>query len=169
MHATRRSRYGPRGLTLIEVAIALAVLAVLVSLSIPSLANHLQRQRLKSAAEALSADLAETRFEAARRGQTLHMGFVAGPQWCWAMANAAGCNCHGTLPCQLKTVQAGDLRGVELAQADDAEFDATGTAAGAGSALLRTAHGDELRVSLSVLGRVRVCSPDGGMAAYPRC
>jgi len=167
---TRRcSGRGQGGLTLIEVVIALAVLAVLSSIALPSLGQALHRQRLKAAAETLASDMAEARFEAARRGLPLHLVFAGGEGWCYAVATAAGCDCRAAQACQLRTVRAADLPGVALLDSQDARIEAGGVAAGATRTLFGTKKGEQLLVSLSLLGRSSVCAPGGQVSGYPRC
>lgn len=166
-----RLRRQARGLTLIELMIAIAILAVLVSLAVPSFSTYLQRQRLKTTAQILSVDLAEARFEAARRGQTLHLVYQAGAEWCYAIATTPGCDCHVAQACRLKGARAADARGVLLTEATNATFDPTGATVGPpSSAMLQTAgSGDRLRVDLSPLGRARICGPDGALGQVPGC
>lgn len=161
-----------RGLTLIEVMIVVAIGAVLLSLALPSFTGHLQRHRLKAAAQSLAADLAEARFEAARRGQTLHLVYATGADWCWAIATRADCSCHVAQQCRLKTMRAGDARGVVLTEAAASSFEpATGTpGAEQRHALLQTSStADRLRVDVTPLGRARICAPDGAMGQIPAC
>jgi type IV fimbrial biogenesis protein FimT len=158
------------GLTLIELMVVLGIIAVLAALSLPSFGAQISRQRLKAAAETLAGDLAEARFEAARRGSALHLHYAPGPDWCWAVATASGCDCRSLQACQVKTVRSSDHPSVVLAQSRDALFDpANGSAVGDGAAVLRSAGGDELRVALTRLGRVRVCAPENPALGYPRC
>lgn len=160
-----------RGLTLIELMIALAISVVLMSLAMPSLQSLLQRQRLKTTAHNLATDLAEARFEAARRGQTLHVVFATGPEWCYALATTSDCDCRVAQSCRLKSVRSSDARGVQLVEAQPMAFDpASGARIGEGAALFQASgRSERLRVVLSALGRARVCAPDGAMAQIPGC
>ena len=163
-------RRAARGLTLIELMVVLATMAVLLGLAVPSFGAQLARHRLKAAAETLAADLAQARFEAARRGAPLHVHFAQGTQWCWVIATASGCDCAGSQACQVRTVRSTDHPGVQIEQSQDALFDpANGAAIGDGAALLKSARGDTLRVATNRLGRVHVCAPDASTLGYPRC
>ena len=162
-----------RGVTLLELMAVLAVVAVLAALALPSMGALAQRHRLIGAAEALSADLAEARFEAARRGQTLHLQADAGPGWCWTIAAAPACGCdQAPAGCQIKAVHASDHAGVRLLDPLRARLEPDG-ASGATAATFESARGDRLRVELSPMGRPRICVPSGpttaGASRYPQC
>ena len=160
-----------RGLTLLELVIALAVLAIVASLAVPGFGAAADRARLRNAAENLAADLAEARFEAAQRGMPLYLDVQPGPGWCWAVTSAPGCRCGVVQACQLKTVGETDHAGVQLTEAHAISFDPTGTlqASGGSAALLQSRRGERLRVSVSALGRASICTPDGLVPGYPNC
>jgi type IV fimbrial biogenesis protein FimT len=148
----------------------LGIAAVLATLALPSFGHMLARHRLKAAAENLAVDLAELRFEASRRGVPLHLHFVTGAQWCYALATVSGCDCRVAQSCQLKTIGAGSHPGVQLLEAQDVLFDAQpDSQIGSGSALLRGADGSQLRVGLTRLGRPKVCAPGAAAQGYPVC
>ncbi len=158
-----------RGLTLIEIAVGIAILAVLAAIAVPSFAESIARARLAGAAETLAADLAEARFEAARSGRPLYVVFSAGADWCYAVAREPRCDCHAAQSCQLKVAQAADAPGVDLAEAEDAHFDPAATDAQGGTAQWRGMDGTQsLHVALTPLGRARFCSPTG-LRGYPGC
>jgi type IV fimbrial biogenesis protein FimT len=161
-----------RGMTLIELAIALAVMAVLATLAVPGLGARLDRQRLQGAAEGLAADLAEARFEAARRGSTLFVesaDAADGAAWCWAVTTNAGCSCSQTQACQVHATRASDFPGVRMASGISARLDPSGTAPAAQAATLEGSRGDRLRVELSTLGRTRICAEKGNWPRLPTC
>lgn len=163
-----RRRTPGRGLTLVELAIALALVAILSTLALPSMGRQIERHRLRAAAEALAGDLADARFEAARRGQSLHLGLRTDAQWCWAVTPTPGCDCASAQACQLKRVRADDYRGVRLVAGAPMQFDADGRVAAPMSATLESGS-ERLRVEVGALGRARVCDPQGLQPRVPRC
>jgi type IV fimbrial biogenesis protein FimT len=156
-----------RGLTLIEVAVVLALLGLLVTLAAPSFAGALARQRLKSTAETLAADLVAARHEAAQRGLPMYLALRGGSDWCWAVATSPGCGCNGVAACRLKAAQASEAPGVTLEGGAEIVLDPAGVAAPA-TIRLAGAGGARLRIDLSPLGRVRICAP-GRFDGYPAC
>ena len=161
-----------RGVTLIELAIALAVMAVLATLALPSLGARLDRARLQGAAESLAADLAEARFEAAKRGGSLFVETAEaaeGAAWCWAVTTTPGCSCGQTQACQLRVARAADHPGVKLVAGLNARMDPSGEVKVSQSATLEGSRGDRLRVELSTLGRPRVCAEKGNWPRMPAC
>jgi len=161
-------RRSTRGLTLLEMMVALAIVAVLTTLALPSFGSMVSRHRLKAAAEQMSLDLAELRLLAAQRGQPMHVSLYAGPQWCYALAVARGCDCRVPQGCQLKTVRAKDHPGVTLLEGPDLRIDPQ-PGLGGGGALLQGNDGARLRVGLSPLGRPRVCAPAASVPGFAPC
>lgn len=158
-----------RGLTLVELMIGIAVLAVLATLAAPPLAERVARQRLASAAETLAMDLAEARLEAVSSGQTLHLVFGRGADWCWAVARSAGCGCETAQPCQLKREHADDWPGLSLQAPQDIRFEPVGTPAEGTQVRLGGVGGQhELTVALTPLGRAKVCTGTG-LPGYLAC
>ena len=178
------ARTARRGLTLLELAMVMAVLAVLGTLAVPSMAARLRSERLQTAAEMLAADIADARHEAARRGQALHVearapatessssGAPAGaaqPAWCWTVATAPACPCgSASAACRLKNVPAPEHPGVSLVSAQPVTLQPDGQASPVLAATF--AAGDrQLQVHVSRFGRARVCDPAGASSRVPRC
>lgn len=163
-----------RGLTLIEIVVALAALAVLGAIALPGFGARLDRERLHGAAQALAADLNEARFEAARQGRALHLVAVDGPAWCWAVATTRDCPCGSGQGCQLRSARGHDHPGVALRTPGHVELGADGRADTPAAAFeLESTRGLRLRVSLGAMGRAQVCTL-GGPAAdaalrHPPC
>ena len=158
-----------RGLTLLELAIALAVLAILVAVAVPVMGERLATERLVSTASMLVADIADARFEAARRGQPLHIQASAGPAWCWAVATQAPCACgEGSASCRLKAVVARDHPGVSLLQSEAVRLDPDGQSS-PGLAAVFVSGDRRVQVEVSRFGRARVCDPVGSLQRLARC
>ncbi|QVL51220.1 MAG: GspH/FimT family pseudopilin [Thiocapsa sp.] len=186
------------GFTLLELMITLSVLAILASLGVPAMQEMLERNRLKGAAQALVEDLQWVRGEAIRRNRDLHLIFDAGSPWCYGISEASACNCHLTDPDDANacTLSFNDTKVLKhLHAANYVGVDATATfnqgltgferrrgttmrmgsgSAGSkrhgnGSVNFSNAHGGQLRVILSVIGRVRVCSPDQSVPGFRPC
>lgn len=158
-----------RGLTMLELVIAIAVLVVLGALAVPSLSMRLDQQRLGSAAEALVADVNEARFEAARQGRAMHVVMHEGAAWCWAVATDAQCPCGQRQACELRSATPRDHAGVQLVQAASVQLLPTGRVDNTSSATLESRRGARLRVDVQLLGRTQICSPGGAAGRYPAC
>jgi prepilin-type N-terminal cleavage/methylation domain-containing protein len=167
MNALRRGR----GLTLIEIVVALAVLAILGALVMPNYGARVDRERVQGAAEALAADVNEARFEAARQGRALHVNAFGGPAWCWAVAQTPECPCGSGQACQLRSARERDHGGVVLASSGHIEMGPDGRSASPpGNGFeLESARGLRLRVSVSAMGRAHICTVRGESLRYPRC
>ena len=168
-------RRSARGLTLLELMIAIAVMVVLIALAIPGMRALLTRNHLKAAAQALAEDLQWTRTEALERNRALRVSFDV-RHWCYGIDLADKGHCDCRLPtthsgaCQLKRQPGSDFPGITLAATfGGTSFEPRRATAGNGSMTLSATSGHSLRVVLSRLGRVRICAPAGEVPGYPPC
>jgi type IV fimbrial biogenesis protein FimT len=159
-----------RGLTLIELMIALAVLATLASLAVPEFGRQVSRWKLQAAAERLAADIQEARFEAASRGRPQHLDVHAGAQWCWSVSEVPDCSCESARYCQRERVQAPRSGGVQIERDVQLVISPLADLLPTGDAVrLTNPQGDRLHVLLGPTGRPRICSPDGTRMGYGDC
>lgn len=66
-----------RGLSLVEMVIALAILALLIALGMPSFQTWLLNTQIRNSAEAMSAGLQQARAEAVKRNQPVQFTLVS--------------------------------------------------------------------------------------------
>lgn len=86
------TRYGVRGATIIEIAIALVIVAILVALGLPNFREWIQNSRIRTAAESVSSGLQTARSEAVRRNAAVRFLLTApstpgGTGWQVALVN----------------------------------------------------------------------------------
>ena len=167
MHSTSEPRQC--GLTLLELMLCVAVLAVLGLMALPGLGAQLERQRLRHAAQSLVGDITEARFLAAQRGLPVHLQAQDGPQWCWGVSMSSGCDCGAAQACRVHAVAAVSHPGIRLLQPMAVQMQPAGEALASASTTFESAHGDRLRVDVSPQGRPRICALSGNWPQLPPC
>jgi type IV fimbrial biogenesis protein FimT len=175
MARRRSTQAAAPGFTLLELAIALAIMAILAAMALPTFASLVARQRLHAAAEHLRADIALARQEAGRRAQPVHLVFQPGSQWCYTVGTGPVGDClkqPGSAGSGLiKVVRGADQPGVQLLLATPMTLDGRtgGSLRAAGLARFASAEGQQLQVRLSAMGHASVCAPAAAMAGTPAC
>ncbi len=178
-HTSPRRRQ--RGVTLIELCIVAAVLAVVAATALPGLQTLIDGRRLGGTAGQLGADLQLVRVEAIARNEPLRLTLSQTPSGsCYLLhtGDAADCRCddggvarcHG-LGTALKTtlVPLADRVAIS-ANVRSLLFDPLhGTVTPTATLRVLGADGREIRHVVNVLGRVRSCTPDGKVAGYRPC
>ena len=170
-----------RGLTLVELAVAVAVAAVLASSAGPSLADFIAARRLDGVATQLATDIQFVRTDAVARNQPLRLSFFATAEGsCYLVHTGATaqCSCPATVAAQcsgdavqLKAVQlpAGERIAVS-ANAASILFDPLhGTSSPTATLRVVGTNGRAVHHIVNLMGRVRSCSPLGAMPGYRAC
>lgn len=183
------SRDQIRGFTLIELMVAIAVLAILIAVAVPSFADFMEKARLRGGADALSSQFALARAEAMRADRNVTLAIKGEDDvWCsgarqheatgiLGLADASGnsvCDCSSTpAECMVagnqSIVDAGSFAGVSLLDSDGIgfEFDRkTGALVDLTEKTLKlrsTSHPDRfgLDVVTTPMGHARTCIPAG--------
>ena len=70
-----------RGVTLIELMITISVLALLITLALPSYRNWIQNTQIRTAGEAIHSGMQLARAEAVRRNTTVQLVMGASTDW----------------------------------------------------------------------------------------
>lgn len=167
----------PNGLTLIELLLVIAVLAIIVTSGLPSLGALLDRQQLRGAANDLHAEFLNARMEAIRRNVPVSVAFTTGDDgdWCIALSDSGPCDCLERRDCALegappRITGSDQFRRIyvttNFTPGDTATFRPARGTANAGTARLRV-DDHQVEIRLSTLGRVRICSND--LDEYPSC
>lgn len=175
-----------RGITLIELVVAVLILGILIAIALPSFNTMFQKNRLKGAAERLAAETQFARSEALSRRVPITVTVTPGANWCIGVdQSAAACDCSVANPADasacaidgvLRVANFNDFEGVEIQGANRAAtFEPVrGIPAGAVNdwpVIFENVAGQEVGVRLTVLGSVHMCSPTGAgnLWDYPDC
>ena len=185
---SRSHRRATEGFTIIELMVVIAVAAVLLALAAPSFAEFLSKRRVDGVTAELATDLQYARSEAVSRNAPVRVTFGS-DNGCYVihLANAASAQCtrnsSTTTPAaaEIKVVQLDVDRSLTIdpGTLTYLEFDpvrgtaVNSAAASSGSVVVRSTAGTawELRVLLTLMGRVSICSPGGAgkVVSYSDC
>ena len=169
-----------RGVTLIEVAVVVAIGAITLSTVAPSLRATIERRRLDGVAAQLAADLRFTRSAAVARNEPVRISFHAdGAGSCYLIHTGAKALCSCTAGRGACEGDAALIRAVALhadhgvavsANVASILFDPLhGTSTPTGTVRAVAASGATVRHVVNVLGRVRSCAPAGALPGWRAC
>ncbi len=138
----------PEGFTIIEVMVTVVVLAILLSMAIPGFQSMIEKRRLISAAEAAYSDLQFAKSEALKKdvNVTAKIG-GSGTDWCFIVAEVTSA-CGSSFP------------GVSTTSVFSVTFNHVRGTAGSNSVIF-SSGANQLKVSVSILGRIMICVPSG--------
>jgi type IV fimbrial biogenesis protein FimT len=169
---SRRSapvRARARGVTLIELLITVAVLAVGLSLAAPTFRQQVANYRVRSAAESIVNGLNYARAEAVRRNAAVSFTLdTGGPGWTVAQVSPAS---------TLQARSSGEVPGVTAASSTSSlalTFTPTGFVDTSGTRLSQVnlsssvASTDARRIDIFGAGLIRVCDPGVTASGDPR-
>ena len=167
------------GLTLVEALVALTVLSVLASIALPAFSSMRDTLRLKGSAEAIQSDLRLAKSESIKRSGNVSVTFrTSGTTWCYGFSQDTACDCNIPNSCLLDNVEYRFSHtaypGIALASnvsGNRFSFQYRRGTVTAGNVQLTAPNGKALRVVVSGLGRIRMCSPTGPgrIPGYPDC
>ncbi|MFC0444306.1 GspH/FimT family protein [Pseudidiomarina halophila] len=145
------------------------------------LIDLVKSSRLKGSVNDTYALLQYARSDALRKGEDRYVVWDQnGDKWCAAVAINADCNCLSedcSIDGVLRQINSDDYSGVTLVASGmgSTRFDGLRGLAGGGNGTVRYQLLDggtteaEVRVVVSVLGRVHYCKETGSVGDYPEC
>jgi type IV fimbrial biogenesis protein FimT len=178
----------PRGFTMIELMIAVAIIAIVITLAAPSFNAFFAKKRIEGVVSELSTDLQYARSEAVARNARVRVTFGSGCYLLTAQPDGSSptSTCSqtttptlGTGTVSIKQVQLQSGATASLSPNDSLsyiEFDPVrgiasfSTGAGSGSVNVNSSVGAwQLRANVTAVGSMSVCSPSGSVKGYTTC
>jgi type IV fimbrial biogenesis protein FimT len=169
------------GVTLIELLVGVAIVALVMALAMPSYSTWLQNSRLRGGAESILAGLQLARAEAVRRNTTVWFGVAGASVWSVCLVAPTVTATATTVTCAAaNTVQAHTANDAAGATVTVGTFAVDGVTAGGGNPVgfnnlgrlvtlptafnvdnsaLTTANSRDLRVVIDAGGAARMCDP----------
>lgn len=165
------------GFTLVELLTTLAIAALLAGIAAPAMARFLDNARLRAATEDIARELVQARSHAYTFRKPIYFTIaVAGSAWCYGWGEVPGCDCISRdTETACRTGAAGLTQLHRQTSADYPQIRLNLPANQGASRLLRFSpirgtatatsfslenRNNETRVIVSLLGRVRTCSPE---------
>ncbi|GGD66416.1 GspH/FimT family pseudopilin [Lacimicrobium alkaliphilum] len=166
------------GVSLIELLIAVTVISLTISIGAPALIESFKSQRVKGAAQTGYFMLQYARSVAISRGTDITLDFVSGSNWCVGISDSGPCDCSTANSCTIDEIEfrlnAAQYRNVKM---NNVTFSAGATvidgrhgmATGHAGALELTDGENTMKLVMSNLARVRICTETGNSGGYPSC
>lgn len=168
-----------RGLTLVEAAVVVAIVAITATSAGPGLRRLIERYRLEAAATQLAADLQLARNESIARNRAVRLSWHAASA-CYLLhtgpADACRCDASGAGQCAAGHVAIrsvpwdGSTRVSLQSNAASIAFDPLhGTVTPTATWRISAVDGRAIHHVVNVMGRVRSCSPLATVPGYRAC
>jgi type IV fimbrial biogenesis protein FimT len=166
------------GLTMVELLIVIAVLAIAASLAAPSFTDFLAKRRVESIASELITDLQFARSEAVARNAAVRVTLVSGSCYVIHLETAAASCTDNTN--SIKTVQLEPGARAAFSAVDSLQwlqFDPVRGTATFQPSTITTGAFDvkssdntwQVRVRMTAVGGISTCSPNNSIAGYKSC
>lgn len=188
-------KYRTNGFTLIELIVTIAVLAIILTVAVPSFQDFFERGRLRGAADAATALVATARGEAVKTGRNVTISFSGTTaSWCLgaiqqetpdpgdAYEDDVDCDCTVVNECLVdgveRVMRSSDFGGVTLSAVPTTNNFTMDGKQGAvvgletRQATLVSPNGSyRLQLDISPMGQSRLCVPSGQrvMPGFPSC
>ncbi len=169
------------GVTWIETCVVLAVLGVVTTQAAPAMSSLIDARRLEGSAVQFATDVQYARSEAIARNQPVRITLQNSAQGsCYVLhiGPSAQCTCNNSAPAactgearEIRTVVLPSDRGVTFtASTASVAFDPLhGTSTPTATFRVLGRQSRTIHQVINVMGRVRSCTPTGGVPGYPNC
>lgn len=154
------------GVTLVELLVTLAIVAILAAITVPFLGRYLDNRRLEGAAQAIYSDMLLAHHHAISENTPVTLTFESGANWCTGITTASSCNCLSTSNCNLGQTPGANYSPVLLSLSgfsggSSAVFSSSRGALSAAGTVTLAIGSNSITIELNRMGVPRLCSSNG--------
>ena len=160
-----------KGFTLTELLIAIAVVAILLVVGIPSFKQMFDSNKLKGGSDALYFMLTLTKTESVKRNRDIYLDIETGTNWCVGVKADAVCDCKIAGSCDIATVNHEKYTNLTLvSDYISPVFDRVRGTFNEPDKLfkLQSESGGEVQIKINFMGAIRMCGV-GNVLDLPAC
>lgn len=163
------------GFSLIEMLIAIAVVAIIIAIGLPSFKAMFDANKLKGGSDALYFMLSLAKTESIKRNANIYLTVKSGDNWCVGITTDVGlaCDCNTKGSCDVASVSTQDFTSLTLTSAiptsaSPATFDSVRGAFTPADKLftLESESNSSVQLSINMLGTVKMCGVNGVLGLY---
>jgi prepilin-type N-terminal cleavage/methylation domain-containing protein len=168
-----------KGLTLFELMIAVSIIAILVTVGVPSFLNIKKSIQLKGAIESSYFAFQHARSVAVSSGREVTLSIIPGESWCIGMSATGDCDCSLLNSCTIngreQLVKYRDFGQIKMPDSNfgvnsTARFDGVrGLSVGSAGSAVFSDGSNQAKLILSNMGRIRICVTEGHLGSYSPC
>lgn len=167
------------GLTLLELLITITITALVLMIGVPTMLGMQKATQLKGAVEVSYYVFQQARSLAIIHRNDITLVLNESASWCIALSDKGHCDCHIYLDCSVNGVEhkvdARDfnlinMQGLTFGPMDIATFDGVrGLAIGSAGSAVFSDGSNQVKLILSNMGRLRICTLQGQLGSYESC
>jgi prepilin peptidase dependent protein A/type IV fimbrial biogenesis protein FimT len=167
------------GLTLLELLVTVSIMALVLTLGVPSILGAQKSMQLKGAAEVSYFAFQKARSAAISSQSNIMVILNASSPWCIAISDGGLCDCQLYQDCTVNgveaTIQQQDfklikMQDVKFGANDSTIFDGVrGLSIGHAGSTVFSDGSNQIKLILSNMGRVRLCVKSGSLGGYETC
>lgn len=165
------------GFTMIEMMVAVAIIAILVSAALPGFTQFVANTQIRTTTESIRNGLQLARAEAVKRNALTQFTLANDTSWTLGCVTPVAVTCPAVI--QSKPAKEGSANSVQLvlAGANTIAFTSLGTVTPAAGQLtqvdvdsnkINAADSRNLRIMIGVGGNIRMCDPNISTTTDPR-
>ncbi|WP_157822445.1 GspH/FimT family pseudopilin [Psychromonas sp. Urea-02u-13] len=160
-----------KGFSLIEMLIAIAVVAIILAIGLPSFKAMFDGNKLKGGSDGVYFMLSLAKTESIKRNKDIYLKITPGTNWCIGVnEDNASCDCNATpSTCDITSINSVGYEGLTLSSTyTGPKFDRVRGAFDEPDKFftLQSGSNTSVQIRLNILGSVRMCGVNGVLGLY---